>query len=154
MVQNMNGKENTQDDWQACPPGELTRMARRLSARERRARFSQLASNGLLSMLLFAAGAILIGGFVIYEEPTFGGISCTDCLSHADEYHNHLIGKVTMADVELVGQIETHLELCLCCRVKFRQAYPEVLPKQVAISEMRIGPLLPTFAIALSTVGY
>jgi hypothetical protein len=150
----MNVKENTQDDWQACPPGELTRMARRLSARERRARFSQLASNGLLSMLLFAAGAILVGGFVIYEEPTFGGISCTDCLSHADEYHNHLVGKVTMADVELVGRIETHLELCLCCRAKFRQAYPEVPPEQVATSEMRFGLLLPTFAIALSTVGY
>jgi hypothetical protein len=154
MVQNMNDKETTHDDWQACPPGELTRMVGRLGARERRARFGQLASIGLLSMLLFAAGAILVGGFVIYDEPTFGGISCTDCLSHAGEYHNHLIGTAPMVDVELVGRIETHLEKCDCCREKFRQTYPGVLQDQVAASEMRFRLSLPVFAVVSSPVGY
>lgn len=146
--------ENTHDDWQACPPGELSRMVGRVGARERRARFRQLASSGLLSMLLFAAGAIVVGGFVIYEEPTFGGISCTDCLGHAAAYHSHLVGDCPMADVQLVAKIETHLEKCNCCRAKFHQTYPDVPLEQLANTDLRFRPLLPTFAVALTPVGY
>ncbi len=154
MVNDMHGKENSHDDWQACPPGEISRMVGKLDARERRARFRQLASSGLLSMLLLAAGAILVGGFVIYEEPTFGGISCTDCLGHAVEYHDHLVGNGPMADVKLVGRIEKHLELCLCCRVKFQQAYPDVPLEQLATTDLRFRPLLPMLAVALSPASY
>ncbi len=153
-VKNMHGEENTHDNWQACPPGELTRMVERLGARERRARFRQLASSGLLSMLLIAAGTILVGGFVIYEEPTFGGISCTDCLGHAAEYHNHLVGKSPMADIELVAKIKTHLEMCASCRSKFHQAYSDVPLEQLTKTDLRLGPLPPTFAVALSPAGY
>ena len=145
----MHEEKNTHDEWQPCPPGELNRMVGRLDARERRARFRQLTSTGLMSMLLFAAGAILVGGFAIYEEPMYGGVSCTDCLSHADEYYSHLVGKGPMADLELVAKIETHLEMCLCCRAKFHQAYPDVPLKQLAEVNLRFRPLLPTFAVAL-----
>jgi hypothetical protein len=129
-------------------------MVGRLGARERRTRFRQLASSGLLSMLLFAAGAILVGGFVIYEEPTFGGISCTDCLGHAVEYHDHLIGKNSMADVELVAMIETHLKMCDHCRSTFLKAYSDIPLEQLTKTVLRLGPLLPTFAMALSPAGY
>jgi hypothetical protein len=154
MVISMNGKQNIEDDWQACPSGELTQMVGRLNARERRARFAQLASSGLMSMLLFAAGAILVGGFVIYQEPMFGGISCTDCLSHANEYHDHLLGSSPMADVELASQIETHLEECLCCRTKFGQAYPDIPMERLTQLDSPSHLLSPTFAIAFSSVGY
>ena len=150
----MHGDENTHDNWQACPPGELSRMVGRLGARDRRARFRQLASSGMLSMLLFAVGAILVGGFVIYEEPMFGGISCTDCLGHAVEYHDHLISKSLMADVELVAMIETHLKKCASCRTKFHQAYSDVPLDQLTKTDLRLVPLLPTFAVALSPAGY
>jgi hypothetical protein len=153
-VKNMHGDENSRDDWQDCSSGELTRMVGRLDARERRARFRQLASSGLLSMLLIAAGAILIGGFVIFEEPTFGGITCTDCLGHAVEYHDHLVGNSPMADVELVTMIETHLKECASCRTKFQQAYSDVPLEQLTKTVLRLGPLLPTFAVALSPTGY
>ncbi len=153
-VKNMHREENTHDNWQACPPGELTRMVGRLAARERRARFKQLASSGLLSMLLFAAGAILVGGFVIYEEPTFGGISCTDCLAHAVEYHDHLLGKSSMTDVELVAMIETHLKKCDHCRTRFLKAYSDVSLEQLTNTDLRLAPLLPTFAVALAPAGY
>ena len=129
-------------------------MVGRLGARERRARFRHLASSGLLSMLLFAAGAILVGGFVIYEEPTFGDISCTDCLGHAVEYHDHLVGKIPMTDVELVAKLETHLKMCASCRAKFHQAYPDVPLEQLTKTDLRLGPLLPTFAVALARAGY
>ncbi len=129
-------------------------MVGRLGARERRTRFRQLASSGLLSMLLFAAGAILVGGFVIFDEPTFGGISCTDCLGHAVEYHDHLISKSLMADVELVAMIETHLKKCAHCRAKFHQAYSDVPLEQLTKTDLRLGPLLPTFAVALARAGY
>ena len=129
-------------------------MVGRLDARERRARFRQFASSGLLSILLIAAGTILVGGFVMYEEPTFGGISCTDCLGHAAEYHNHLVGKSPMANVELVAKIETHLEMCASCRSKFHQAYSDIPLEQLTKTDLRLGPLLPTFAVALSPAGY
>ena len=136
-------------------------MVGRLDARERRTRFRRLASSGLLSMLLFAAGAILVGGFVIsekstviYEEPMFGGISCTDCLSHAVEYHDHLVGKSSMADVELVAMIETHLKMCDHCRTTFLEAYSDVSLDQLTKTDLRLSPLLPTFAVALSPTGY
>ncbi len=150
----MHGEENTHDNWQACPPGELTRMVGRLGARQQRARFRQLAVNGLLSMLLFAAGAILVGGFVIYEEATFGGITCTVCLGQAAEYHDHLVGKSPMTDVKLVAMIETHLKKCDSCRAKFHQAYPDVPLEQLTKTVLRLGPLLPTFAVALAPAGY
>ena len=129
-------------------------MVGRLDARERRALFRQLASSGLLSLLLIAAGTILVGGFVIYEEPMFGGISCTDCLSHAVEYHDHLVGKSSMADVELVAMIETHLKMCDHCRTTFLKAYSDVSLEQLTKTVLRLGPLLPSFAVALSPVGY
>ena len=153
-VKNMHGEENTHDNWQACPPGELTRMVGRLGARERRARLRQLASSGLLTMLLFAAGTVLFGGFVIYEEPMFGGISCTDCLGHAAEYHDHLVGKRPIVDVGLVAAIETHLKKCDSCRAKFHQAYPDIPLEQLTKTDLRLGPLLPTFAVALAPAGY
>jgi len=150
----MSGDSNNQDDWQACPPGEITRLVNRLNSRERRARFGQLATTGLVSMLLFAAGAILFGGFVAYEEPTYGGIACTDCLAHAAAYHDHLVGSETVADVELIGKIKTHLEMCSCCRAKFHQAYPDIPLDQLATTELRFRPFLPTLAIALSPANY
>jgi len=150
----MNGDSNYQDDWQACPPGEITRLVKRLDSRERRARFGQLATTGLVSMLLFAAGAILFGGFVAYEEPTFGGIACTDCLAHAAEYHEHLVGSEPVADAELMGKIKTHLEMCPCCRAKFHQAYPDVPLNQLATTDIRFRPSLPALAVVLSTVNY
>ncbi len=105
-------------------------------------------------MLLFAVGAILVGGFVIYEEPMFGGISCTDCLGHVVEYHDHLVGKSPMTDIELVAMIETHLKKCDSCRTKFHQAYSDVPLEQLTKTVLRLGPLLPTFAVALVPAGY
>lgn len=150
----MHGEDDSHDEWQSCPAGELSRLAKRLNVRERRVRLWQLASTGLLSMFLFAAGAILIGGFVIYEEPTFGGISCTDCLSHSDEYHAHLVGKLPMADAELAASIETHLKLCGCCRTKFHHAYPDVALEQLMAVGIRFRAPLPTFAMVLSPMAY
>ena len=91
---------------------------------------------------------------MVYEEPTFGGISCTDCLAHADEYHEHFLGDGPVVDVKLVERIESHLKLCLCCRAKFHQAYPDIPQNQFA----EVGPWfrlgLPMFAVALLPVGF
>ena len=146
--------QGNHDDWQACPPGVLTRMVTQLDARQRRARFRQLAGTGLLTMLLGAVGIILFGGFVLYEEPTFGGISCTDCLVHAAEYHNYLVGKNPAMDADLAGKIKSHLEKCGCCRAKFHQAYPDAPVGHLATRELRLWPRLPTLAVALTPAGY
>ena len=148
----MPNDENKHNDWKPCQPGELSRMARRLDAVERRARYRQLVSTGLLSMSLFAVGVILIGGVAVFREPNFGGIRCSECLAHAEEYHEHLLGETLMADLTLVGQMKTHLELCDRCRGKFYQAYPDVAASPM--DEMWFQPPRLTFAVALSSRAY
>ena len=113
------------DDWQACPPGELSRMAARLDAGLRGARTRQLAVTGLMSMLVCAAGTILLAGFVFYAEPSFGGISCTDCQTHADEFHGYMVGKNPTMDPDLAKQIKKHLKKCDCCRAKYQESHPD-----------------------------
>ena len=140
------------DQWKPCS-GEISHMVNRLEIVERRRRMRQLASTATLSLVLFAVGAVLIGGFVIYREPQFGGIGCTECLSHAPAYHDHLTGVAAMTDLELAERIKTHLDLCKCCKMKFNETYPDAaiaamgrerpwpLSGQVAFSVPRAGPL-------------
>ena len=59
-----------------------------------------------------------------------------------------------MADVELVAMIETHLKMCDHCRTTFLEAYSDVSLDQLTKADLRLGPLLPTFAVALSPTGY
>jgi hypothetical protein len=141
------------DDWQACPPGELARMAKRLDAGLRGARFSQLAVTGLMSLLICAAGIILLGGFVFYSEPTFGGISCTDCLAQADEYHGYLVGKNPTMDPDLAGKIKKHLQKCGYCRAKFHESYPDTPLGPLAQCQSHMPQCLATLSVAFKYAG-
>lgn len=113
------------DDWQACPPGELSRMTARLESLQRAARFKQLFGTGLLSMFLCAVAVVLLGGFVFFQEPTLSGISCADCQIHAVDYYDYLMGKNPTLDANLVKKIRKHLKKCRGCRAKFHQSFPD-----------------------------
>lgn len=135
-----------QEPWEPCAGGEISQMVKRLNSVERRQRVRQLASTGLLSMALFAVGAIVIGGFVVYQEPQFGGIGCTECLSHAAEYRDHVTGVTLMADLQLADKIAIHFQKCKCCRMKFNEAYPDVTLAAIGSENL----LLPANRLAFS----
>lgn len=129
-------------------------MVRQLDKGERRKRFRQLASTATLGLLLFAVGAVVVGGFAIYREPHFGGIGCTECLSHAADYRDHLTGVKPMADMELAGKIKTHLELCKCCGAKFKMAYPDVSLAGLGMESPPLAYYRVAFSVAKNTPAY
>ena len=148
----MLNDQNKTDDWTPCQPGELTRMVKRLDAAERRTRYRQLARTGLLSMLVFAIGTMLVGGLGVFREPNYGGIRCSECIAHAEEYYQHLLGETLMADLTLAEQMKTHLELCDRCRPKFYKMYPDVA--MGGEDEYRFQPPRIVFAVAYSPRPY
>lgn len=144
---------SNQEDWQACPSGELARMTARLDAGLRGARFRQLSVTGLMSLLICAAGTILLGGFVFYAEPTFGGITCTDCLTHADEYHGYMVGKNPTMDPDLAKKIKKHLKKCGCCRAKFHETYPDAPAGPLAQCQSHVRQCMAALSVESKCVG-
>ena len=138
--------QDQQDQWSPCPTGQISNMVKRINRSERRQRLRQLATTGALSLALFAVGAIVVGGFVMYQEPHFGGIGCTECLSHAAAYHDHVTGTAPMKDLELAGRIEAHMKQCICCRAKFNIAYPDA---KLAALGMERQPWQPPLLLAV-----
>jgi hypothetical protein len=130
-------------DWQPCPPGEMTRLAKRLDSLQRGARFNQLVGTGLLSMFLCAVGTVLIGGYLLYQEPNSEGYSCRDCQAHAAEFHDLIIGKKASMDAKQEKLIRKHLKKCNGCRAKFQQAFPDVPPGPLATCEPCLHRCMP-----------
>lgn len=128
-------------------------MVRRLDKAERGVRLRQLARTATLSLVLFATAAVAVG-YIVYKEPQFGGIGCTECLSHAAEYRDHLTGVKPMTDAALAISIKTHLELCKCCGAKFRQAYPDVSLARVGMENQLLEPHRFAFTVASNLPGY
>ncbi len=153
-VNNPQSEDQQHDQWEPCVDGEISQMVRRLNRSERGRRLRQLASTSMVSLVLFAVGAIVAGGFVFYQEPQFGGIGCTECLSHAAEYRDHVTGAALMADADLAGRIEVHLAKCACCRAKFNEAYPGVTLAMLGTENPGLRPTRMAFSLAQVTPGY
>ncbi|MHB1557004.1 MAG: zf-HC2 domain-containing protein [Isosphaeraceae bacterium] len=104
--------ETVRNGWEACPPGEFTRLAARLRARHRR----RDAVRGTLSL----AVALLIGS-VLYQswsrsrEYHFAGISCSRVMALAPDY---AMGKLQPA---LHDQVHQHVSRCPHCKPLFQK---------------------------------
>ena len=84
----MSGKSMPSDDWQPCPSGEISRLARSLR-RKRRQRWTVLVvAPSLLVVAVMAIGLWLPVGIKdrIPSEPTYGGIACSQVRKIAPEY--------------------------------------------------------------------
>lgn len=147
-------KDRSLDSWEPCAEGQLSQVVARLNRSERNKRARQLASTATVSLVLFAVGAIVVGGFVFYQEPQFGGIGCTECLAHAAEYRDHVTGTTLMADVELASRIEAHLAKCGCCKAKFNEAYPGVTLATLGTENPGLRPMRLAFSFAQVAPGY
>ncbi len=123
----MSNKTRQNDDqWDACPGGELTQMVHRLDASQRRARSKQVFKTALVSTAVFACVVLAFGSVVGSVGPQYGGISCSYCRNHLAEYHPHVAGELVHQNAAFVASMKTHLEKCKLCRGKFNVMYPEL----------------------------
>ncbi len=158
--------QQTHDDWDNCPQGELSRMVQRLDASQGRARTRKFYRAGLLSMLLVAGGIVLAGSLPgLLGQPEqqpglqpglqpgqsgamLGGITCAECRSHFAIFQGHLAGTKQIEDADLAESMAAHLAQCKSCQQLFGQSYPGVL--KAAVSMPVMGPvesrLLPVLA--------
>ena len=127
------------EQWDACPAGELTQMVHRLDASQRRARGKQVAKTALLSTAVFACVVLALGSFMGSGDMQFGNINCDYCQSHLAEYYPHAAGESVHEDATFVTSMETHLENCEFCREKFSAMHPEL---NTTGNTTRLHPLL------------
>ena len=117
--------DDYEDQWDACPPGELSKMVHRLDASQYRARNQQVIKTALISSAVFACVVLALGSLAGPRGAQFGGINCDFCRSHMAEYQPHAAGEVVHQDTDFISSMKTHLEHCPICREKFNAMYPE-----------------------------
>ncbi len=154
-------QHNTQRDgnrrdeqWDACPGGELMQMVHRLDASQRRARGMQVAKTALLSTAVFACVVLALGSFMGSGDLQLGGIHCDYCQGRLAEYYPHAAGELVHEDATFVTSMETHLENCEFCRGKFNAMYPELNTTGTPGNTATLRPLLALgqFAIPSASV--
>lgn len=97
-------------EWRQCPPGEIERLAGRL--RQRRRRRLWLRSSALAATVVVLAAAVMLWSL---GEPNYGGLTCTDVISFAEDYRNDRL------EPELRAHVVTHLENCPNCRAHYEE---------------------------------
>jgi len=121
----MNETTSTADSWDACPQGELSRMARSIKSKRR---------DKVIARVIGAAGAVVIVAVSLTiaaqqlgepTEPNFGGIVCSDVCPKLQDY---MAGKL---DEKLAGQIESHLAECPDCGPMFQKMKAEMGSAQI-----------------------
>jgi len=113
----MNNENTSPDPWEACPPGQLNALARRLRTRRRQRTLQPLAVVATAAVVMFVVGWYAIDA----SQPRYGGITCTDARSHAAAF----LAKTL--DSALTKSVNAHLHDCPHC-----QKYFEALQKSGA----------------------
>jgi len=147
----MPSKRETTDPWEACPSGELGRMVQRLDTSQLRARRKQVFSTALLSTAVFACVVFVVGSMMDSNSTHYGGIACSYCCSHFDEYQPHVAGELVHEDAAFVTSMRVHLEKCSFCHDRFNATYPGLLSagcapstRPVALVALRQSTRQPT----------
>ncbi len=112
------------DQWDACSPGELTKLVHRLDYRQRAAHRKTVLNTALVSTIVFACVVLSLGSF-LDQSSHYGGIACSQCREHIPEYQLHLIGQSSFEDEDLLASMKIHLQKCKLCRTEFNTLYPE-----------------------------
>jgi|GEM_PF-3047968 len=116
-----------EDLWEACPTGEISRMADRIEATQRHRRRKQVFGTALASTALFACVVLVVGSLWGPSNSFYGSLACSQCRSHFNEYQAHLAGQAPLPDADLVSSMQIHLEKCVLCQGRFNALYPGLL---------------------------
>jgi len=141
----------TDQQWDECPPGELSRLAKRLKSTERRALLKSQMGNAALCLVLVVGGVLWASSLIGRTGP--GGISCKECLAHFDDYHLHLTTGAPIEPIKLANQMQVHLDHCRLCRGEFDQRFPGVLSTAMA-TRAALGQQFAMFAATSSLLLY
>jgi putative zinc finger protein len=105
-------KEPARDGWDACPPGEFSRLAARLRGRRRRRK--------VLQATVAISLAVLVGSVLYQMRPRgprefhYAGISCSRVVALAQDY---AAGRLSNAQRE---QVREHVSQCPRCKPLFK----------------------------------
>ncbi|MCG8448088.1 MAG: hypothetical protein MI725_00730 [Pirellulales bacterium] len=150
-----NQHDPSSNDWDVCPTGELSQMAARLDAAQRRASRNRLYGGTLACTALFAVVVLSVGSFLNSDGVKHGGIGCRECMSNFAAYHDHLTEANLLADAKLIASMATHLEKCDLCRGEFNAAYPGVLVSNLsAVGRPLQVAMLPRFTAEIPLALY
>ena len=105
----MENRQPDESGWSACPAGEIGGLVGRLHARQRREKLRQVTAGVTCTVVLLVAG-IYAWPRLGFNEPHFGGITCTEVEQQAEQYVENSL------DAEATGSIEAHLARCKHCR--------------------------------------
>jgi len=143
----MDTNEQRDASWDACPQGELLRMAKRLDARDRRVQVGRFFRAATASMLLIAVGVLVVGfmGGLTGSDLTgngltnnSAGINCAECRENFAAYHESLQlvfqdagpSKTESLDPAFSQRMADHLAKCRYCRQQFDERFPGILTSE------------------------
>ncbi len=145
---NRQHDEQQNDPWEACAPGELTKMVHRLDASQRRSSRKQVYRTALISSAVFACVVFALGSIMGSGSSQYGGISCSYCRGHLAEYYPHASGQLDHQDAAFVTSMMTHLEKCTFCRSKFNSMYPDLALRNATTTRpLVVSAMRPMFAV-------
>ena len=111
-----------QQDWDACPAGELTKMVQARSAQRRRKTVDRLAVVAAGALVCLAIGGFTLGLFT--PEPDAGGrhgdLACSEVLPLLPGY---IEGEI---DDDQQRRVAAHLEHCPGCKSRYEQMMQQV----------------------------
>ena len=103
----MNDPQQTNDNWEPCPPGTLTSLAQVEQIRQRRLFIAKTGGTAGAAALLLGTGWL---AFNRNPAPMPGGIACERVKELAPKYIAQSL------DVDLVARIDQHVAACEDCR--------------------------------------
>ena len=110
------------DQWQACPPGALARIARLQQAEDRRSALRR-TSLGAAASVMVATGLVVGAGLASGSGTV--RMRCPECHQRFTEFHDHQTKVRSMTDVRKVEGMKQHFKKCGGCRKQFQKKYPD-----------------------------
>lgn len=133
-----------EETWALCPEGELSALAGRLAAQDRK--HKRIATTKLAGVV--AAGcALLIVGIGLVRGPSHDPIDCRECIAHFDAFAEHLRGDKAMPRVTL-AQVSAHMQVCQKCPQHFERKHPGLLTAAQTAAAPPQAAWLPVASLA------
>jgi len=115
-----------QDDWAACPAGEIQQMVRRERTRRTKRKVAQFSSATAIVAVLVMG--VVVGGRHWFDQQTkpptpsaadqlIAGISCSDVVEHLPAYVNDTLDRESH---EIYERVFAHLQKCHKCDTHYK----------------------------------
>ena len=104
---------NQNDQWDSCPPGEITRMVAAVHRKRRQATIKWFASLGGSVCLVLAV--LTVATVVWVNQLPAKNLTCREVVDYMQEYHQGILG------VGITASIEAHLSDCPSCNDHYEE---------------------------------